>query len=62
MRWTRITSTSSVTTGLTVKADPRSPATGDTRHTALWAALTGLTAMGMGAAVLIKKRRYYGRH
>ena len=48
---------------LTVNADPRSPATGDSRTTALWAALTVFAVMGMGGSALIgKKRRSAGKH
>ena len=48
----------SVKTELKVEPNPDSPATGDSRTTALWAALTVLTALGMGVvAALPKKRR-----
>ncbi len=53
----------SVDIRLTVKADPRSPATGDNRTTGLWAALTIVAVMGMGGSALIgKKRRTAGKH
>ncbi len=43
---------------LTIKPDPRSPSTGDGRHTGLWAALTAGSALGMaGIAVVSLKRR-----
>ncbi len=43
---------------LTVKPDPRSPSTGDGRHTGLWAALTAGSALGMaGIAMVTLKRR-----
>ena len=53
----------SVDIRLTVKSDPRSPATGDDRTTGLWAALTIFAVMGMGGSALIgKKRRCAGKH
>ncbi len=53
----------SVDVRLTVKADPRSPATGDDRTTGLWAALTIFAMMGMGGSTLVgKKRRTAGEH
>ena len=53
----------SVSTKLTIKANPASPATDDRRLTGLWAWLTGLSALGMGcAAFLQRKRRYAGKH
>ena len=52
-----------VETQLSIKPNPQSPATDDTRLTLLWAWLTGLSALGMGvAAIGGKKRRYVGKH
>ena len=42
-----------VSTFLYIWADPRYPATGDERQTATWAALTGVTFVGMAAVVVL---------
>ena len=48
----------SVSTLLTIRANPVSPATGDNRLTGLWAWLTGLSALGIaGTLFFLRKRR-----
>lgn len=42
---------------LTVKPNPSSPATGDTRTTGLWATLTILSGLGIGGVTLFGKKR-----
>ena len=51
----------SVKTELKVEPNPDSPATGDSRTTALWAALTVLTALGMGVIAALPKKRRSGK-